>query len=1048
VNPTAVEELFRAALDTPPGQREALFAARGHDEPTRAEVRRLLARHEALTGSGEPGDRFLAELDLGRAAALLDETEPADRSRIGRYDIVRRLGTGATGVVFLARDAALQRDVAVKLLADSLSRDATAVRRFTEEARVASALDHPRVVTVYEIGRTDDDRLFIAMAYHEGETLRARLSRGPLPVVDAVRIAGEVAEGLSAAHARGIVHRDVKPENILLTGRGARILDFGIAKIAGATLTRAGTHVGTVAYMSPEQTSGDPVDHRSDLWSLGVVLYEMLTGTRPFRADGADALVYAIRHDTPAPVTALRPDVPAVVLEVVARCLEKDPERRCQSADAIRSGLSAQAGITTPIGPGWSVLQIARRILARRTATVVLLILSGLAALAATGLLLTRSPARAPLGPDLIVVAPFDVLDPDQGMWREGLVDVLSSSLDGAGPLRAVPPSAVVKRWDGRADRPSASRLANALGAGLAVYGRIVGAGADSLRLSASLLDVSRGRTLAEFEFRGSSARIDQLADSLAVRVLAELSSSRQLGAERLNSLGSQSPGALKAFLQGEQHLRRMSLDSAVLYYERAVDQDSTFALALNRLGFSVGWRGETGRDSLLLIRAGSHNRGLAQRESLLVAADSLSASIGLESTFIGDSASWSRVHRWFATLVRATTLYPDDAGAWYRLGEARAHWGMATGMSNRETLMAFERATALDSSFAPAHQHLVELTLAVRGVEAGRRLIARLLDKNPTGAVAGTFRLTGVLLDPHQAGTAEAQTLLDTLPVGDLINAAFGPLVPVPDPRESIVRVTRAYVGRDPGGVYGSLNLPMVLAFRGHAREAYDSIAPRVVGLDALPGFGHSVFSELAMLKAVPHDTAAAVFASWLARLEGGAVDRPMPRANLAVVWWYAAGDTLSLARVANAADALARRADPADTARLHYARDGARAWLALARPDTAEALARFTALHEWPTPLWVRNRLTLARLLGVSGRDREAARILDVDQKPRMPQFPSHVLWVLERARVRERLGDRDEAIRAYAYVADMWQGADPELQPVVQEARAALARLGVED
>jgi tetratricopeptide (TPR) repeat protein len=603
----------------------------------------------------------------------------------------------------------------------------------------------------------------------------------------------------------------------------------------------------------------------------------------------------------------------------------------------------------------------------------------------------------------------------------------------------------VVNHWTGRADRPSASRLGEALGAGLAVYGRIVAAGTDSLRLSAALLDVTSDRTLAEFEFRGASARIDQLADSLAVRVLAHLSSTRPLGAERLSSLGSRSPVALKAFLQGEQHLRRMSLDSAVLYYERAIDEDSSFALALNRLGFTVGWRGESGRDSRLWLRAGSLNRGLAQRESLLVTADSLSASIGLESTFIGDSASWSQVRRWFATLERATTLYPDDAGAWYRQGEARAHWGMYAGATSRETLAAFERATVLDSSFAPAHQHLVELTLAVHGVEAGRRLIARLLEKNPTGALPEMFHLTSVLLDPRRAGTTEEQALLDSLPAGVLINAAFGPLVHVPDSRESIIRVTRAYAVREPAGVFGPLNLPLVLALRGHLREAYDSIAPWIARLDSLPGYRHSMFSELALFKAVPPDTAAAVFARWLRLLEGGAVDHPTPRANLALTWWYEAGDTLSLARVANAADALARRAEPTDTARLHYARDAARAWLVLARRDTVEALARFTALREWPSPIWIRNRLTLARLLGMAGRDREAARILDVDRRPGMPQFPSDLLWVLERARVRERLGDRDEAVRAYAYVADMWQHADPELQPLVEEARAGLARLG---
>ena len=326
-----VERCFAAALDTPPEEREHVLAAECADEAVRAEVRRLLARHDALTSEGEAGG-FLTSLDVGHAAQLLDDGGLNEPRRIGRYEVIRPLGRGATGAVYLAHDPMLRRNVAVKLLSEALSGDRGATRRFEQEARAASALDHPRIVTPYEIGRTDDGRLFISMAYHGGTTLRERIADGPMPVADAVRIAAEVAEGLAAAHANGIVHRDIKPENILSTAHGARIVDFGIAKIAGESLTRTGAALGTIAYMSPEQTRGAEVEGRTDLWSLGVVLYEMLTGKRPFRPEGGEALTYAIRHDPPVPVERCRPEVPAAIADVVRRCLEKDPADRFASA--------------------------------------------------------------------------------------------------------------------------------------------------------------------------------------------------------------------------------------------------------------------------------------------------------------------------------------------------------------------------------------------------------------------------------------------------------------------------------------------------------------------------------------------------------------------------------------------------------------------------------------------------------------------------------------------------------------------------------------------
>ena len=200
---------------------------------------------------------------------------------LGPYQVVSQLGSGGMGVVYQATVPRLKRTVAIKLLPPDLTRDDTAKQRFLQEAQAASALDHPNICTIHEINETDDGQLYLVMAHYEGETLKERIERGPLPLDDAVDIGTQVGQGLAEAHEAGIVHRDIKPANLLVTKTGVvKILDFGLAKLAGAEdVTQTGTAVGTVAYMSPEQARGEEVDHRTDIWSLGVVLYEMLAGT-------------------------------------------------------------------------------------------------------------------------------------------------------------------------------------------------------------------------------------------------------------------------------------------------------------------------------------------------------------------------------------------------------------------------------------------------------------------------------------------------------------------------------------------------------------------------------------------------------------------------------------------------------------------------------------------------------------------------------------------------------------------------------------------------
>jgi tetratricopeptide (TPR) repeat protein len=269
---------------------------------------------------------------------------------VGQYEIVAKLGGGGMGVVYTARDTKLGRHVALKFLPPQWSHDEGAKQRFIREAQAASATDHRNICTIHNIESAADGQLFIVMAHYDGQTLKQKLEAGPLGVDEAVEIAAQVAEGLAKAHAQGVVHRDIKPGNLILTEDGVRILDFGLAKFADSLqLTIAGSTLGTVAYMSPEQTRGEEADVRSDVWSLGVVLYQMLAGEVPFKGAYPEAISYAIRHDPPPALSASRQGIPPDVERLMLRALTKDPAERIQTAREVARDLRLLQGRTIPI---------------------------------------------------------------------------------------------------------------------------------------------------------------------------------------------------------------------------------------------------------------------------------------------------------------------------------------------------------------------------------------------------------------------------------------------------------------------------------------------------------------------------------------------------------------------------------------------------------------------------------------------------------------------------------------------------------------------------
>jgi len=241
------------------------------------------------------------------------------------------------GVVYKAQDTKLDRTVALKFLPPHLLADKEAEQRFNSEAKAASSFDHPNICTIFDIGKTDDDQLFIVMAYYKGETLKKKIERGPIKIEGAIDIVSQVAEGLKRAHKKGIIHRDIKPANIFITNDGVvKILDFGLAKTSSdPSITKFGSTIGTVSYMSPEQTKGENVDHRTDIWALGVVLYEIITGKQPFQGDYEQAVIYSIMNENPKPISGLRTGVPMELERIVNKCLAKDPEGRYPASDSL-----------------------------------------------------------------------------------------------------------------------------------------------------------------------------------------------------------------------------------------------------------------------------------------------------------------------------------------------------------------------------------------------------------------------------------------------------------------------------------------------------------------------------------------------------------------------------------------------------------------------------------------------------------------------------------------------------------------------------------------
>jgi tetratricopeptide (TPR) repeat protein len=1035
-----IRALFDELADVSAATRAARLAAVAAGDP---ELRREV---EALLSADTDAELRLAHL-LAPSARLHDPLGLAGRT-LSHFRVLEPLGAGGMGVVYVAEDERLGRRVALKVPRLVQHLDVSARRRFLQEARSAAALDHPNLCSIHEVGETEDGLPFLAMPLYRGETLAARLARdGALDVGAAVDIARQIARGLGAAHAAGIVHRDLKPGNVMLLPDGlVKVLDFGLARVREQSISVTGGMLGTAAYMAPEQIRSGPIDGRTDLWALGVVLYEMVTGRRPFRGEHDASLAHAIVHEEPAP---LDPTVPADLGELIRALLEKDPDERPRDAAEVESRLGGGAA-------GLRAVTQPRRV---RVAVITAILLTT-AAVLGFAMFGRRPAARPQLDANLVAIAPFDAADPALQVWREGLADILSRNLDGAGPLRTVPPSVAFRRWGGRADRPAAEALGTRTGAALIVFGNVVRRGADSVGIRATVLDRSRGVSESNLEVIGAESRLGELADSLGFRILRLLGQSRPIGSTRHTSIGSRSFPALREFLQGEQFYRRGEIDSALAHYDRAVAADSTFALALRRMNWALGagaatsWRYESfaeyGRRAVAL------NRGLAPRDSIMLLGDSFALSLRAART---PDALLMGLFRPVDLLVSLVRRYPDDPQVWYELGERHAHIPAPAGGDVTAALHAFDRAIALDSGFAPAYMHGLRLSLQ-QGDEARARRYARaFVSQGLPKAYTPGIEFAAHVLDSGGILAPTARAWADTAHASTLNWLANEHFRWWTDSAEAAVIAFREIAdgGHDTQGagawtadtLIQRQELALALAFRGHLREATAADAVLLTNPKAAVGsYRYDVFPDLASFGLIDEELVRKSLAD-LWQLDWGTGGSPIspPRHLRLFDWLLSRGDTAALRRAAERGADMARSGrEPLSMLRGRYFGRIAEAYLTMLRGDSAGAIRRLEAI---PDSLCVLascfdQKFTLARLLVAQGQDARAAAILDRWEKDGLPRA-IHVVAALERARIAERLGDLPTAARHYRFVTEAWRRPDPELLAMVEEARAGMARTG---
>ena len=1018
-DPDQLEELYERALGLEPDARASFLRdACAGDTELEQELQSLLMH-------GRSAESLFA--NLAGAVSI-----PAAGTQVGPYRLVGVLGAGGMGTVYRAHDARLDRLVALKFLPPFMGTDPRAQQQFLVEARAAAALDHPNVCAIHEIGTAPDGRPFIAMACYEGETLRERLDQGAVPPAEAVAIATQIARGLGAAHARGIIHRDVKPGNIMLCADGTvRLLDFGLAKMADASMTAPGATPGTIAYMSPEQARGDSITRHTDLWSLGVVLYEMLAGTRPFRSGNDHAVLRAIQHDRPEPVRRRAVQVSPWLARIVDRLLQKQPEARYPSAEALLADLERSSPVS---GAGMMVrwLRNHRReaVAAAALAAVTLFVLSRAARQG--GALAPTPEMTGAASPVSVAVLPFTVRGPGLEIWKEGMVDLLSRGLDGVAGIHAIDSRTLLATWHHDIPNEEIADLAKALAvarqttANRALLGSAVAAG-SRIRLSATIRDAGSGEVLGSAEVEGPQDSILALVDRLGMQALEHLTEDDAGASAALDvaRVTTSSLTALKAYLEGEVAYRRSDFRGAARAWERAVRADTQFALGYLALNDAYGWTtNEFGEEPLeylpVLLRAVALEDRLPPRERALARAR-LGRATGVPTAF---------------TMLRETLQrYPDAAQLWYELGEHYYHNARAMG-SPDEAEAAFRHAADLQPTVAPFRVHLLDLafrwhadsTHIARELAAYARIV-------PDAVFIRAGRLAFALRFGDAAARADARAAVDTLDP----EAAYQLYWFMTHPRFADLRrnLTDAIMGR-----VGQRSMALTHEI-GLTLSMMDGRVTQALGLLEEPGMaagsrycGPLYFAGRGL--PVPQPLLERRLA---AARPDSAVYRSPTRLSCAI--GYAA--RLEAWSTYSALLAHARQRAAQDLAAGDSA--SARVWQRTAQVGEAHGLQqqgrKEAALRAFESTLDAENGwgalFNVGQLAVETGDLQKAERVFRALWSTRDGAPARHQL-----ARILERTGRPDEAREAYQFVVEAWQQADPELQPLVDDARQSAIRL----